>query len=116
MDNGTGFGLNYSSSRATKAHFTIWKERVSSMFLGRSLSSIWGLLCDNLLGVENKHTGLDERYIDLHPTNKKKEKSMPMKLSTRNREEDPVMENMSIPSKLRRFGSSTWTITTMPRP
>jgi hypothetical protein len=39
------------------------------MFLGRSQSILWGLLCNNYWELKINILDLMRRYMDLHPTN-----------------------------------------------
>jgi hypothetical protein len=55
MDNGTGFGLNYSPKKNNKSPYTTdWRRKTQLHVSGSQLvKHFMGLLCNKLLGVEN---------------------------------------------------------------
>jgi hypothetical protein len=107
MDNGTGLASTMPSSEAEqpKPDFTIL-ERKSQLHVSGSqlVKHFMGLLCNKLLGVEKKHTGLDEEIYG--PSPNKQVEIKPMKASLllfRNREEK-TENTQSIPSKCDSLG------------
>jgi hypothetical protein len=69
LNNGTGFGLNYSLEKTNRVGTDRYEDPDSSMFSGSHCKAFYGdFYAIKVLGVEIEHPDL-MRYVEIHPSN-----------------------------------------------